>query len=108
MCDCVVQHNGKAGAAVSQIVGDITSESVVQGNLNPDVVLIRLLVCPHGPLERMLSQSNEVTDQQVKRRCARSVGLISQGHSSGENIQGKRYHETRNVLVPGNLVGLRC
>ena len=44
------------------------------------LVLVRLLVCPHDLSERVLSQSNEVTDQQVKRACARSVGFISQMH----------------------------
>ena len=44
------------------------------------MTLVWLLICPHDPLEHVLSQSNEVTHQQGERPCARSVGLISQGH----------------------------
>ena len=85
--DFVVQHNDEAGPrghrSLAASVGETVvawTRSIVQGNLNPHMVLVGSLSCPHGPLEHGLSHSNEDTDQQVKRPCARSVGFISQGH----------------------------
>ena len=51
------------------------------------------------PLQRVLSHSNDVTDQRVRRACVRSVGIVSQGHCDapsrfGRNHPGQQCHET--------------
>ena len=80
------------------------------------------LVSPHAhiittevdtPLNHVLSHSTNVTDQRVRRACARNVRIVSQRlfcahhRGSGEIIQDRQCHETRNVLVPDTFGGVR-